>query len=177
MDQENKMEMEQTEEIEKDAANPEIDPVTVEMNDLKTEIDKISDKYVRLNAEFMNYKKRTEKEKADIYKYANEKLFMELLPVMDNFERAMSTIDESQASKSLVDGLQMIKKSLDEFLAKNDVQAIATEGEHFDPELHHAVMTEELGDKEDGIILQEFQKGYKISEKVIRHSMVKVNKN
>jgi molecular chaperone GrpE len=154
----------------------EKDLVSEEMDGLKLEIDKINDKYLRLNAEYMNYKKRTEKEKQDIYKYANEKLIVDLLPVLDSFDRAIVTMIVSDENKGLIDGINLIKKNLEDFLNKNNVISIETENMKFDPEFHNAVMTECDESKEDDEIIQEFQKGYKIDTKVIRHSMVKVNK-
>ena len=135
-----------------------------------------NDKFLRLNAEFMNFKKRTEKEKNDIYKYANEKLMVELLPVIDNIERALHSIEDADNHKAVVEGVNLIKTNFDEFLKKNGVEAINAKGEIFDPNLHHAVMTEETDDVEDDIVIDEFQVGSKLNDKVIRPSMVKVSK-
>ncbi len=141
---------------------------------LKKKAEEATEKFVRLQAEFQNYKKRTEKEKANLYKFANEKLILDLLPLMDNMERAIENSKDS--SEKVVDGIKMIKKSLDEFFEKNGVKYIDAVGKPFDPEYHHAVMTEENDDIESEHIIEEFQKGYMLNEKVIRHSMVKVSK-
>ncbi|MCD6434928.1 MAG: nucleotide exchange factor GrpE [Clostridiales bacterium] len=135
-----------------------------------------NDKFLRLNAEFMNFKKRTEKEKSDIYKYANEKLMVDLLPVIDNIERALSSIEGADDHKLVLDGVNLIKNNFDEFLKKNGIEAIKAKGEKFDPNLHHAVMTEEDDESEDDTVIDEFQIGYKLNDKVIRPSMVKVSK-
>lgn len=145
-----------------------------EVDKLKVECKDISDKYMRLQAEFQNFKKRTEKEKSNLYKFANEKLFVDLLPLMDNMERALASTEDG--SEGIVDGLKMIKKSLDEIFTKNGVEGITAVGEAFDPELHHAVMSDESDDHDSEHVIEEFQKGYKLNEKVIRHSMVKVSK-
>lgn len=145
-----------------------------EVDKLKVECKDISDKYMRLQAEFQNFKKRTEKEKSNLYKFANEKLFVDLLPLMDNMERALASTEDG--SEGIVDGLKMIKKSLDEIFTKNGVEGINAVGEAFDPELHHAVMSDESDDHDSEHVIEEFQKGYKLNEKVIRHSMVKVSK-
>ncbi|MBN2261150.1 MAG: nucleotide exchange factor GrpE [Clostridiales bacterium] len=144
--------------------------------DFKIQFNDLNDKFLRLNAEFMNYKKRTEKEKSDIYKYANEKIFVELLPVIDNMERALSSIEGAEDHKSVIEGVNLIKKSFDEFLKKNGIEIIPAKGEKFDPNYHHAVMTEENEEVEDDTVIDEFQSGYKLNNKVIRHSMVKVSK-
>ena len=162
------------EEVETEEVKAEEAPEFSEMDKIKNECADINDKYVRLQAEFLNFKKRTEKEKSNLYKFANEKLFEDLLPLMDNMERALASTESG--SDGIVDGLKMIKKSLDDLFTKNDVVAIESIGQPFDPELHHAVMSDESDDHEAEHVIEEFQKGYKLNEKVIRHSMVKVSK-
>jgi len=162
------------EEVETEEVKAEEAPEFSEMDKIKNECADINDKYVRLQAEFLNFKKRTEKEKSNLYKFANEKLFEDLLPLMDNMERALASTENG--SDGIVDGLKMIKKSLDDLFTKNDVVAIESIGQPFDPELHHAVMSDESDDHEAEHVIEEFQKGYKLNEKVIRHSMVKVSK-
>lgn len=142
---------------------------------LKKEVDEYQNKYLRLNADFQNFRKRSEKEKTELYKYANEKLIIDLLPLVDNMERALDHIDEENKA-SVVDGLKMIHKSFMDTLAKNDVEAINAIGEEFDPQIHNAVMMEESEEHESNKVIEEFQKGYRLKEKVIRHSMVKVSK-
>jgi molecular chaperone GrpE len=149
-------------------------PEFSEVDKLKNECKEINDKFVRLQAEFLNFKKRSEKEKSNIYKHANERLFLDLLPLMDNMERALATADSG--SDGIVEGLKMIKKSLDDIFSKNGIEAIEAMGQEFDPELHHAVMSDESDDHASEHVIEEFQKGYKLNEKVIRHSMVKVSK-
>lgn len=141
-----------------------------EVDQLKNQCSEINDKYVRLQAEFQNFKKRSEKERSNLYKFANEKLFVDLLPLMDNIERALASTEAG--SEGIVEGLKMIKKSFDDVFEKNDVKAIKSLGETFDPELHHAVMSD---GQDSEIVSEEYQKGYTLNEKVIRHSMVKVS--
>ncbi len=141
-----------------------------------SELEVLNDKFLRLNAEFINYKRRTEKEKSDIYKYANEKLILDLLTFMDNIERAVESIKISEDKSSLLDGVSMIKKNFDDFLQKQGVEIIESKGEEFDPNRHHAVLSEEVEGTEEGIVLDELQKGYTLREKVIRPAMVKVSK-
>ena len=149
-------------------------PEFSEVDKLKNECTEINDKYVRLQAEFVNFKKRTEKEKTNLYKFANEKLLADLLPLMDNMDRALASTEVG--SDGIIDGLKMIKKSLDGVFTKNGVAAIDSVGQEFDPELHHAVMSDDSDDHEAEHVIEEFQKGYKLNDKVIRHSMVKVSK-
>jgi molecular chaperone GrpE len=93
---------------------------------------------------------------------------------MDNMERALASTESG--SDGIIEGLKMIKKSLDDLFAKNGVEAIEAMGQEFDPELHHAVMSDDSDDHASEHVIEEFQKGYKLNEKVIRHSMVKVSK-
>jgi molecular chaperone GrpE len=166
------------EEIEAEEVVEEIEAeeVVIEVVDTEKQLSEMTDKFMRLNAEFMNFKKRTEKEKADIYKYANEKLFMELLPVIDNIGRALDSIEGADDHKLVLEGVNLVKKSFDDFLEKNGVKVIDAVGKPFDPMQHHAVMTEENDECDDETVLDAFQVGYTLNEKVIRPSMVKVSK-
>jgi len=129
-------------------------------------------KYVRLMADFQNQKKRFEKEKADIYQYANEDIVKSLLEVIDNFERAL---DASQDDGSKFrEGMEMIFKQLMGALEKAGVSEIKALGEEFDPNFHNAVMMEETDEFESNKVSGVMQKGYTLNSKVIRPSMVKV---
>jgi len=131
------------------------------------------DSYLRVTADFQNYKRRAEKEKTDIYKFAGEKVLVDLLPIVDNIERAIAHVsDEEQGG--LADGVRMIHKSLLSLLEQHGVEAIAALGEPFDPEMHHAVQMVPSDDHEPHAVIEEYQKGYKLNGKVIRYSMVKV---
>ena len=130
-------------------------------------------KYLRLAADFQNFKRRVEKEKADIYAYANEKIALDIIDVMDNFERALQHSDDC-ADKQFAEGVNMIYKQLKGVLDKNNIVEIKAEGEDFDPNFHNAVTAEENPDFESGKVIQALQKGYTLNEKVIRPSMVRV---
>lgn len=148
---------------------------TLDMENYKKECEELKDKFVRLTAEFQNFKRRTEKEKADLYKYANEKLIVDILPVIDNFERAIDSMkNDEECNGHAVEGVELIQKSLVEMLEKNGLEEILSVGEKFDPEVHHAVMTGQEDGFESDQVIEEFQKGYKLNSKVIRPSMVKV---
>ncbi|MCT4632866.1 MAG: nucleotide exchange factor GrpE [Firmicutes bacterium] len=170
--------LEETEEVVEEVAKETVEEAVEGSNDtekLAKECEELKDKYVRLTAEFQNFKRRTEKEKADLYKYANEKLIVDLLPVLDNFTRAIDSMKLEEGENShAFDGVELIKKSLIETLEKNGLEEIASVGEKFDPEMHHAVMTGEAEGFEAEHVIEEFQKGYKLNSKVIRPSMVKV---
>lgn len=128
-------------------------------------------RYLRLMADFQNYKKRVEKEKTDIYSYANEKLITELLDIVDNFERAL---EQDNTGEGFKEGMEMIFKQLSGVLEKSGLAEIAALGEDFDPNVHNAVMTEETEKYESGKVSGVMQKGYTLNGKVIRPSMVKV---
>ena len=131
----------------------------------------LNTKYLRLMADFQNYKRRTEKEKSDIYAFANEKIVSELLNVIDNFERAL---DAGNDGDSFVEGMNLIFKQLQGVLEKAGVVEIEALGQDFDPNFHHAVLTEDSAEYESGKVTGVLQKGYLLNNKVIRPSMVKV---
>ena len=131
----------------------------------------LNTKYLRLMADFQNYKRRTEKEKNDIYAFANEKIVSELLNVIDNFERAL---DAGDSGDSFVEGMNLIFKQLQGVLEKAGVVEIEALGQDFDPNFHHAVLTEDSAEYESGKVTAVLQKGYLLNNQVIRPSMVKV---
>ena len=116
-------------------------------------------KYLRLAADFQNFRRRVEKEKSDIYAYANEKIALDIIDVMDNFERALQHSEEC-ADKQFVEGIGKIYKQLKSVLDKNNIVEIKAEGEDFDPNFHNAVTSEENSDFESGKVIQALQKGY-----------------
>lgn len=133
-----------------------------------------SERYMRLMAEFQNFKRIVAREKSDIHAYANEKIVGELLPVLDNFERALDA--EGGDLEAYAKGMQLIFEQLKTALENAGLEEIKAMDETFDPNVHNAVMTDNLEDKEDGTITKVLQKGYKLKDKVIRPSMVAVNK-
>ncbi|MDD6646880.1 MAG: nucleotide exchange factor GrpE [Firmicutes bacterium] len=128
-------------------------------------------RYIRLMADFQNYKKRVEKEKKDLYSYASEKLVAEMLPVLDNFERAL---EQEAGGDGFKEGMDMIFRQLKDVLEKAGLAEIAALDEEFDPNFHNAVMTEDSEQYESGKVSGVMQKGYTLNGKVIRPSMVKV---
>ena len=130
----------------------------------------MKDQYLRLMADFQNYKRRVEKERQDTRAYANEKIVTELLTVLDNFDRAM----EHDADEGFKEGMQMILDQFNDVLKHAGVEEIVAEKEVFDPNVHNAVMMEDTDDVESGCVSCVLQKGYKLNGKVIRPAMVKV---
>lgn len=166
---------ETSETLEEDNA-PEAEK-TEEKAEEKTEekADDGNEKYVRLMAEFQNYKKRVAKEKNDIREYATEKLVMELLPVLDNFERALAASAEDDPA-GYAKGMELIFTQMVTELQKSGLAEVEAEGQDFDPTKHNAVMTEENEELESGKVSKVLQKGYALNDKVIRPSMVAVTK-
>lgn len=141
---------------------------------LKAEEEAMEVKYLRLMADFQNYKRRVEKEKSDIYAFANEKIVLELLDVIDNFERAIS--HQCEEGNPISEGMNMIYKQLKAVLEKSGLKEIDALGQDFDPNLHNAVLMEESEEYEPGKVTMVMKKGYFLNKKVIRHTMVKVAK-
>ena len=133
-----------------------------------------SERYMRLMAEFQNFKRRAAREKSDIHAYANERIISDLLPVLDNFERALNT--ETDEFEAYAKGMELIFEQLKTALEKAGVKEIEALGCDFDPNVHNAVMTDNTDDYENDKISKVLQKGYKLNDKVVRPSMVAVNK-
>jgi molecular chaperone GrpE len=163
--QEIEEEEEQTEHIDKEEI----------IKDLECKIQEKEQRLLRLQADFDNYKKRVLKEKNDIYKYAAEELVNALLPVVDNFERALDSLKGNEESNDgYIQGVEMVFQQFTQVLKKEGVEEIPALGETFDPNVHHAVAQENKKDYEDNTIIDVLQKGYKLKDKVIRPSMVRV---
>lgn len=145
-----------------------------EMEKLKKEYEELNEKYLRLYADFDNYKKRAVKDKADALTYAVSPLVEKLLSVLDNFDRALAS---GESDSPFYEGVKMVSKQLNDILHNEGLCEIECEGKPFDPNYHNAVMVDNLEDVEDNIITQQLQKGYTFKERVIRSSMVKVNKH
>ena len=140
------------------------------------ELLQLKDKYLRTLAEYENFRKRSEKEKAQMFELGAKSIIEALLPVVDNFERALSHLQEEEKDSPFVKGIEGIYKQIQKMFADCNIQEIDALGKKFDPALHNAVMTEEEGDAEEDTITQDLQKGYTYRGNVVRHSMVKVKK-
>ena len=142
---------------------------------LEEELKQSEDKYLRLYAEFENFKRRKNKEIEINNVYKSQKVITEILPSLDNLERALQVESDNEEIKSLLKGVEMVYEGLLNVLKSEGVELIETENAQFDPNYHHAVMQDEDSEKESGAILDTFQKGYKLKDRVIRPAMVKVN--
>ena len=163
--QEKEVQEEVTEEVTPEAMEEQPE------NEFEKKYNDVNEKYLRTLAEYDNYRKRTIKEKESIYPEAKAVVVEKFLPVLDNFQRAIESAENKDA---FYEGVVMLKKQMDEVLSALGGEEIKAVGEEFNPELHNAVMHVDDEKTGENIIVEEFQKGYKIGDRVIRHSMVKV---
>ena len=137
-------------------------------------IEELTDQVKRQMAEFENFRKRTEKEKSQMFDMGARTVIEKILPIVDNFERGLATVPEESKEDPFVDGMNRIYKQLMTELENIGVKAIEAVGQEFDPNLHNAVMQVESDEYESGVVAQELQKGYTYHDMVVRHSMVGV---
>ncbi len=137
-------------------------------------IAELQDKVLRQQAEFINYRNRTDKEKAQMFEIGAKSAFEKVLPVIDNFERGLATLSDEEKEQPFASGIDKTYKQLMTVLTEAGVTPIEAVGATFDPELHNAVMHVEDESVGENIVVEEFQKGYKYHDTVLRHSMVKV---
>lgn len=145
------------------------------MEELRRQAEENYQRYLRAQADFDNFRRRTRQEKEEFAKYASLNLIEQLLPVVDNFERAIESSKGTKDFDALVKGLEMTFRQLDQVLQQEGLKPIEAVGQPFNPEYHQAVMQVESEEYEEGIVVEELQKGYVLKEKVIRPSMVKVS--
>ena len=159
-----------------DASGESTEEETSSGKEENAELVQLKDKYLRTLAEYENFRKRSEKEKAQMFELGAKSIIEQLLPVVDNFERALEHIPEEERENSFVKGVEGIYKQIQKMFSDCDIQAIEAVGQKFNPALHNAVMTEEEGDAEEDTVTADLQKGYTYRGNVVRHSMVKVKK-
>jgi molecular chaperone GrpE len=145
-----------------------------EIVELRKERDNLQDRFLRQAAEFDNYRKRVERERRDSAQFAAVDFVQDLLPVIDDFERALQI--EAPGSESYRHGLEIIHRALMDMLRKRGVTPIEAIGTDFDPQIHQAVAYEEAADRRDGEVMEQFTRGYRLGDKLIRPAMVKVAK-
>lgn len=146
-----------------------------EIEELRKESEENYNRLLRMQADFENYKKRVAKEREDMYNNALEDIASQLLPVIDNIERAAEAFRKDQLDEQYICGVEMVCRQLIEVLDKNGVKEIEALEKYFDPNLHHAVMRETGEDENENKVTEVFQKGYILGNKVIRPSLVKVS--
>ena len=166
-----KIESATVEEKEKDLSN-----IEGKLSEEKEKNKELSEKYLRLTAEFENFKKRIERDKREFYKYAMEKLIKDMLPVLDNIELAIKSAEESRDFDSFSEGVKLIYKQFKEVLCKEGLTDVCAVGEKFDPCKHEAVMHMESEKHEPDVVMEEHKKGYFLNDRLIRPSMVTVAK-
>lgn len=163
------------EEVTTEETAEEKEEVTDEKEEFKKLEAELNDKYMRLFAEFDNFKKRTQKEKTQIYTTAAAEVIEAVLPFIDNLKRAASVEVKDDEAKNVIEGIKLIERQFEEALKQIGVTEIEAVGKEFDPEKHNAVM--HVDDEEidgENIVVEEFAKGYMYRDKVVRHSTVKV---
>ena len=148
-----------------------------EIDELNKKISSLQEALLRNQADLQNYKRRRDEESEKQLKYKNEDLIVEILSVVDNFERAirMDDNDLSDEVSKFLDGFKLIYGNMINILEKFDVKEISSDGVSFDPEFHHAVLTDHDESKPSGVVLEVLQKGYMYKDRVVRPAMVKVN--
>ncbi|MDD8019604.1 MAG: nucleotide exchange factor GrpE [Acidobacteriota bacterium] len=151
----------------------EVETKKREISELKSQLEELRDKLLRTLAEMDNLRKRTAREKEEYTRYALSSVFKELLPIIDNFERALKMSDETDG-KTLKEGIELIYRLLLKLLARYGVKPIELEGERFDPAIHHALSSEESDEVSEPQIKEELQKGYLIHDRLLRPAMVRV---
>ena len=158
-----------------DAAEAADAPPEPALADLQRERDDYHDRWLRKSAEFDNYRKRIDRERREQSDHAVTALLLELLRVVDDFDRAL-TVDAGEGGAAYRKGVELIHAKLNDLLKKHGVRPMDAVGADFDPNLHQAVVQEETGDHRDGEVIEELQKGYMIGDRLLRPAMVKVAK-
>lgn len=156
----------------------EVDELTLALNkvkELEAALDEKENKLLRLQADFDNYRRRVKLDQEAAEKYRAQNLVSDILPSLDNFERALKVEANDEQTKSLLQGMDMVYRGLVEAIKKEGVEIIESVGQQFDPHLHQAVMQVDEPNVDSNVIVEEFQKGYKLKDRVIRPAMVKVN--
>ncbi|GLC88554.1 nucleotide exchange factor GrpE [Lysinibacillus piscis] len=143
--------------------------------ELQAKLDDEENRHLRLRADFDNLRRRQQLDREAAEKYRAQSLLTDLLPVLDNFERALQVETTSEETASIVKGIEMVYRSLIEATEREGLQVIQAEGQPFDPNVHQAVMQEQDSEKEAGTVVRELQKGYLLKDRVLRPSMVSVN--
>jgi molecular chaperone GrpE len=162
--------------LEEDSSVPDTgSSVQDELTSKSEECKAINDKYLRLAAEFENYKRLTQRDQREQIRFGNEQLLKELLPVVDNMERAIKAARTNGSDSALIQGVELTLKQLFGILAKFGVQAIETAGQDFDPSAHQAVSYGPSNDVPANKVLDEFQKGYRLHDRILRAAMVSVS--
>ena len=153
------------------------EPAVDELEKYRKEAAENYDKYLRVSADFENYKKRMARDRADLIQYGNEKLIRDLLPVLDSLGRALDHTTEPDEASPLIEGLRLVEKQFLSVLENNGVQPIQAKGERFDPNFHEALFQVDTTEGESNLVVDELEKGYLLNGRLLRPSKVSVSKN
>ncbi|MCR2820452.1 nucleotide exchange factor GrpE [Lederbergia panacisoli] len=152
-----------------------VDETALRISELEKKVEESENRYLRLYADFENFRRRSQLEREASEKYRSQSLITNLLSAIDNFERAMQIETNDEQAKALLDGVQMVYRNIIDVLKQEGAEQIEAVGQEFDPNFHQAVMQSNDPEMGSNIVVEEFQKGYKLKDRVIRPSMVKVN--
>ncbi|MBC8080202.1 MAG: nucleotide exchange factor GrpE [Gorillibacterium sp.] len=157
------------------ADNQELNAPLSELDQVRQELKEAQERTLRVQADFDNFRRRTRQDKEEFAKYASSKVMEGIIPVVDNFERALGASRETQDFDSLMKGIEMTFRQLEQLLEQEGVKSMETVGQPFNPEFHQAIMQVDSDEHEEGMIVEEVIKGYMLRDKVIRPAMVKVS--
>jgi molecular chaperone GrpE len=167
---------EETAEASTEEAADHADPqASTELDNLRRQAEENYQRFLRVQADFDNFRRRARQEKEEFAKYASLKLIEQLLPIVDNFERALQSSRETSDFEALAKGLDMTSRQLAQVLEQEGLRPMESVGQPFNPEYHQAIMQVESEEHEEGIVVEEVQKGYMLKDKVLRPAMVKVS--
>jgi molecular chaperone GrpE len=156
------------------SSSSSVDELQANLKAQAEELQALHDKYLRSLAEFDNYKKLVQRERTETSKFANENILRDLLPIIDNLERAVNAAKDGSSSDGLIRGVDLTLKQFREVLAKYGVLALSSVGTPFDPAWHQAMATVETTNQPDNHVIEEFQKGYQLYDRILRPAMVSV---
>ncbi|MBS4199726.1 nucleotide exchange factor GrpE [Bacillus sp. FJAT-49732] len=164
-------------EVEEDSSREDAgaDEATLKISELEKKVEESENRYLRLYADFDNFRRRTQLDREASEKYRSQSIITNLLPAIDNFERALQIEPTDEQAKALLEGVQMVYRNIIDALKEEGAEQIEAVGQEFDPNFHQAVMQTNEAEYGSNIVVEEFQKGYKLKDRVIRPSMVKVN--
>ncbi len=154
----------------------EVESLQEQLDAVQSEKDELFDKLQRVSADYANYQKRVPKQISDSVGYEKERIIKGLLPVLDNFEHTLQNAAKVENAEPIVKGVQIVYDQMQDFLKSQGVEQIAAKGQPFDPMLHEAMLQQSDPEKDDRIVLEEYQKGYRLNDRTLRPSKVVVNK-
>ncbi|WNF37706.1 nucleotide exchange factor GrpE [Bacillaceae bacterium IKA-2] len=163
------------EEVEEELEEVILTEEQVKIEALETEMKELKDRLVRIQADYDNFRRRTKQEKEAAAKYKAQSLIEEIIPAVDNFDRALGVKAESEEAKAILQGMDMVYRQLADALKNEGLEIIESVGQSFDPHFHQAVTQVETDEFESNQVVEELQKGYKLRDRVLRPAMVKVN--